>query len=56
MKGSLSGQEEMIMAKVKPNWKQTVLSVVATIAVASVFKLMQEQLLKHVDEKIDQIR
>jgi hypothetical protein len=57
MRGSLNGLE-MIMTKVKikSTWKQTALSLLATIAVTTVFKLMQEQLLDHVETRIDKVK
>lgn len=38
------------------NWKKTALTVLATIAVTTVFKLMQDQLLDHVEDRIDDLK
>lgn len=56
-RGSLNGLEKtMTKIKVKSNWKQTTLTVLASIAVATVFKLMQDQLLDHVEARIDKVK
>lgn len=55
---NLAGSRVKIMTrkiKVGTGWKQTALSVLATVAVTTIFKLLQDQLMDHIDRKLDKV-